>query len=163
MALFYKPLINFNKNNPFVIQAKFIYENILNSLNKYIKRLIIVCSIKLFLLLFIIIIGLITTKKFNTISICTILLYITLNLSILINHIKYIHSVINNEIIFKFQNYSNLSISEISEINNEDLLNITLELYKLNGDINRNPYINILYEIIICLLFIWIFMLVLNI
>jgi hypothetical protein len=129
---------NFNKNNPFIIIAKKVYDNIIDLTQDFSKSCI--KSSIIVLILYIIIIPFYAYNMFINIgyifSISVMIGLLMLNMFMIYKYKLRIDYFINSSTTMKeFSRLSELEVNDILTLNNEDVLKCVHGLYELRGEL----------------------------
>lgn len=134
------PMEKFNSNNPFIIVCKKTYDNIVDTLQLFVKESIrlIIINLIIFIILAILYIYMFYLSRYMDIYLLLIFILCgTINIftALCINHkIKYFLSL--HPSIQEFCRISELEINDILVLNNEDVLRCSEGLHEVKGELN---------------------------
>ena len=145
------PMVNFNKNNPFIVIAKRKYDQILDSIQLFGSRCIRNMIINIIILLITITLGGIYIYKENTyiliiISVFLLIFFDILCILLFRRKIKYFMTIHPN--MKEFDRVSSAEVNDILTLNNEDVLKCVNGLYELHGELTATiKYYNVAFLI----------------
>jgi len=160
----------FNKNNPYIIIAKKVYDSIIDKIQIFGKLCVlstIIFIIAQCIITSVLIINMIFNKQYLFNIIAIIILFLS--------HVSYIISIRNkiqyfissSPAIKEFSRISELEVNDILALNNEDVLKCVHGLYELRGELTTTNkfynfmfYVNIGIEVVLLIFIIIILLLI---